>query len=308
MRAHVLFLTGLLCCLTGGSSTVLSSGSIAQEIAPANKAAIRSVSPRPRTQTEHPGSYYWIAKTAPNLNPSLSLNPSLNPQIHLITNDTEEERVQPFVPIVNQPDITFEDKLLASEVLRALPGECLPFLKRFVVRYDRPNQRGLAGKSSIVIDGSVEENEFRSLLVHEFGHVTDLGCLTGTSAMGASAFRDGNEIIWNDDPSVSFYAISWKSAKEKHPEARAEDFVSGYSASDAFEDFAETYAFFLLQRESFVQRAQSNRALAMKLRWMEDHIPARTIASGSFRWRGDIPWDVTKLPYVWLGSNVLAQQ
>lgn len=202
------------------------------------------------------------------------------------------------LPVLDHPDIRADHQTLLSATLRALPGQCRTSLRNLYVRYDRPEQRGLAGKGTIILNGNVRSAELRALFIHEFGHITDLGCLTGTPDGGTSAFRDGPEAIFRNDPSTGFYKISWLQEATRKPESSPEDFVSGYAAKDAFEDFAETFAYFVLQQEAFRTRAEGNGALRQKWEWMQanvfhDHTP---FASGK-PWDGSLPWDVTKLRY-----------
>jgi len=213
----------------------------------------------------------------------------------------------PFLAVVNQPNISLKHRTLADDVLRSLQPECLSALKNFYVRYDHPTQRGLAGKSSMIIDGSVPDSEFMALVVHEFGHITDLGCVRGDPSSGESAFRDGSDRIYSDDPSVSFYAISWNSPSVQKPGTQSADFVSGYAAWDPFEDFAETYAYYVLQRPAFAARARENDTIARKFQWMKDHVNIDDIATGLSVWNDTVPWDVTKLAYSWKGNQSLAQ-
>lgn len=202
-------------------------------------------------------------------------------------------------PSLEHPDIRPVHKHIAEETLSALPQSCVSTLESLYVRYDKPKSRGLAGKSSIILDGTVSNREFRALFIHEFGHIVDIGCLIGTVSAGPSAFRDGSDIIFKDDPSINFYTFSWLNDQRRRPDARAEDFVSGYAASDPFEDFAETFAYFFLQRHTFRRRAATNIVLSKKYNWMRDHFEFTLQATGQHQWDGTIPWDVTKLPYIW---------
>lgn len=201
--------------------------------------------------------------------------------------------------VLDQSDIRPIHKTIAQETLTNLHPQCLPALEHFYVRYDKPASRGLAGKSSMIIDGTVSHREFRALLVHEFAHVIDLGCFTGTEPSGRSTFRDGSEVIFQDDKSVDFYSISWMNAEQHRPGTRHEDFVSGYAEGDPFEDFAETFAYFMLQRNTFRLRAKGNAILAQKYHWMLEHFDTIPPAIGQHQWNGRVPWDVTKLPYIW---------
>lgn len=204
------------------------------------------------------------------------------------------------LPVVDQPVIHDDHKQLADTVLRRLPVLCLKNLKNFYVLYEGATQRGLGGKSSIIIDGNVGRDEFIALLVHECGHVIH-GNLLGHPSSGRSNFRDGNDVFARDSSAAAFFAISWSDAKKRNSHAKKEDFVTGYASHDAFEDFAETFTTYVLERPSMEARAIESPAINAKLQWMEQQLP---LAGGTFgiplySWRGSIPWDATKLPFVW---------
>jgi hypothetical protein len=194
-----------------------------------------------------------------------------------------------------------------------LPPTCLDHLKNFYVRYDNPSDRGLAGKDTAIISGNVPDDEFRALLFHEvFGHVVDLGCLQGTPSTGKSEFRDGNDPIYRNDPSLSFYRISWNSAGIRKQNAKRDDFVSGYAyEADPFEDLAESVTFYALHRSEFETIASGNAALKQKFQWIQKYVfPNHSpLVSSTFAWDAeDIPWDTTKLPYRWLATVQTAQR
>lgn len=207
------------------------------------------------------------------------------------------------LPVVAQPEIQERHQRIADEVLRLLPESCRDQLQNFYVRYDSPKERGLGGQRTIIVSGNVPDDEFRALLIHEaFGHLVDLGCMRGTAAAGPSNFRDGDEVIYTDDPSVAFYRISWITEDVQRGFSRPSDFVSGYARRDAYEDFAESVTYYVLQGETFRTRAAENTVLREKLRWLGANLfTERNVATGAHAWDGrTIPWDVTKLPYVWL--------
>ncbi len=223
---------------------------------------------------------------------------------------TEQEETHPagkaapaLPAVVNKPDIAMNHRVLAASVLQRMPKTCQSSLQSFFVRYDNPEERGLGGKSSMIISGNVGDDEFRALFVHEFGHVTDLGCLKGTAASGTTEFVDGKDQMYEDDPSVAFYRISWAAAKQQKKGSQKADFVSGYASWDAFEDFAETYAYFMLHREKFTERAKANAALAAKYEWMMDHFGNVTPVGASLDTTRGVPWDITKLSYSWVATK-----
>lgn len=206
------------------------------------------------------------------------------------------------LPVVDQEDIQARHRILADNVLRNLPSFCRASLKNFYVNYDKnAANRGLGGESTIIIIGTVPDNEFRALLVHECGHVTDLGGLRGSPVAPTSSFYDGNTPIYQNDPSLAFYQISWLTPNIYQPNSKESDFVSGYATTDPFEDFAETFAFYALQKTEFQRLARTNPVLKAKYDFMEQVVFSGTpdIASGTFKRGSRIPWDVTKLPFVW---------
>lgn len=206
------------------------------------------------------------------------------------------------LPVLKQDDIRPLDQILLNEILRKMPQQCWDDLKSFYVRYDNSGQRGVAGKESIVMQRhNVDDQEFRALFVHEFGHLLDLGCLQGHASTGASEFKDGNDLMWNDDPSLLFYRISWTSHNVQKEGMKPEDFVTGYASWDVFEDLSESLTYYVFQRKAFEKRAQTNAKIAMKLSWIETYVfpGGKTIAEGQHQWTGEVPWDSTKLAYAW---------
>ena len=217
---------------------------------------------------------------------------------------TPSPRIAPLLPAVDYDDIHLEDRIMADEIVRLMPEQCWGTLKNFYVLYTSPQQnRGLAGENSAMIVGYVPMNERRALFTHEIAHVFDLGCKTGTPGSGPSNFKDGAKIIWNDDPSVAFYKISWLDAKNKRPSARKVDFASTYAyGADCFEDFAEFTVRYVLQRNSLEKAAKKNPIIAAKLQWMKTYLPLPTaLAEGQDPWDGTkaASWDATKTMYVW---------
>jgi hypothetical protein len=209
------------------------------------------------------------------------------------------------LPVVSQKDINERQQVLADKVLRALPASCRNSLQSFYVNYDlHPSNRGLGGESVIIVTGNVSDREFMALIVHECGHVADLGGIRGTVASGRSSFLDGNTPIYLDDPSVQFYQISWITSKVNQPGMNDKDFVSGYAMSDPFEDFAETFAYYALQQKEFAKLAQKNPVLKAKYDFMQQVVfsDGDRIAIGKHVRGKSVPWDVTKLPYVWIAK------
>jgi len=199
--------------------------------------------------------------------------------------------------VADQPAFRPEHRILTDRVLRALPSGCRDNLKNFYILYDNAKQRGLGGKTTIIIDGNVPDTELAGLLGHECGHVIHAN-MQGTILSGDTVYKDGNDIFYKDSPIVSFFDISWMTSNVLHADARKADFVSGYAQSDAFEDFAETFAMYVFHRNALRTHAATNPAIAAKLAWMETHLPLPedTLGTSQHQANKNIPWDITKLP------------
>jgi hypothetical protein len=93
------------------------------------------------------------------------------------------------------------------------------------------------------------DSEQLKVFVHELGHIVDIFYLK----KGILA-----------DPSDIFYAISWESFNTKKAGQKITDFVSGYALSNKYEDFAETFAFYIFHNEDFRNRAKKDSFLQKK--------------------------------------------
>lgn len=240
---------------------------------------------------------------------------AVSPRRRVVTKAAASELMEierPMVAAIDESDATMAHKELFNEVLYALPTECRNTLQYLYVKYEKQEHRGLAGKSIMILDGTVKSAaELRALFVHESGHNWDLGCLKGTSDAGKSAFSDGDEAVYKNDPSINFYRISWITSSVQRSNTNPEDFVSGYASYDVYEDFAESFAYFILHNEEFAARATTNDALAKKYIYIRDtlfggQIP--TIATSNEDFDGRVPWDITKLSYNWHPSTTTVQR
>lgn len=134
--------------------------------------------------------------------------------------------------------------------------------------------RGMANSHKMLINvGTIETSqELAAIFVHEMGHVVDLGYLKGSKRTGKSNFLDGEIPIYNDDRSLGFYKISWENTTKRKTNSMSSDFVSGYSMSDPFEDFAEHYIFYRLHGEKFRNMMQKSDKLKQKYVFLQYNI------------------------------------
>lgn len=149
----------------------------------------------------------------------------------------------------------------------------------------RVEPRGqLSGKEVIVSTAMPTDSEKLQVFVHELGHVVDIHYL-----------KPG---IFGNDPSEEFYSISWETYKVKKKGAKLTHFVSGYALSNKYEDFAESFSFYVFHNAEFRRRAKTDPTLARKYAYFADRIFAKDEFSGTnFGSEKYKPyfWDTTKL-------------
>lgn len=131
----------------------------------------------------------------------------------------------------------------------------------------------------------LQTGEFLKLFVHELGHFVDLYILRASPDQS--------------DPSREFYRISWNSAHVKHAQMGMSAFVSGYAASNQYEDFAESFVWYIFHNEDFMDRALRHEALREKYLFFATYV----FPHGEFQatdFSVELPpeylWDTTKTP------------
>ncbi|MBU0705805.1 hypothetical protein KJ657_00765 [Patescibacteria group bacterium] len=184
--------------------------------------------------------------------------------------------------------------------LKKLPAEHVKSVKNITIDYSEKAHRGLGGNYLIILRGvNMSTEETIAVLVHEMGHNVDYGYLTPEEKKVQSPFIDGNASLYETDPSLDFYRISWETNQERKQTAINTDFASGYAMSDPFEDFAESYTYYILHNKDFKKLAAGSEALYAKYRFMKYQVfngvefdTGDGIVDNNQR-----PWDVTVLSY-----------
>lgn len=162
---------------------------------------------------------------------------------------------------------------LVYQTLEVMPEDVTERLKNLTLYFNSSGRRGLGGGSTIILRcQNVTDEELVSVLVHELGHIKDTGVLKGDFWAGESEFKDGEKPIFKNDLSLDFYRVSFANEKALKKGSKEADFVSGYAMSDPFEDFAETYNFYILHGEQFRKLIENNEKLASKYAYMRDTV------------------------------------
>ena len=198
-------------------------------------------------------------------------------------------------------EVDSDKKREIASVLEKLPSKHISTLKNIVLDYDPDAHRGLGGKSIVILRAvNMDTDEFYGVLVHEIGHNVDLGYLTETNKKKVSEFKDGKRPVYEGDPSLGFYRISWDDDKNRKITASNLDFVSGYGLTDPFEDFAECYVYYVLHNKEFQSKTQTSEMLLQKYNYMKNVVfqgweyDTGTYITDGLKRR---PWDITVLSY-----------
>lgn len=128
-------------------------------------------------------------------------------------------------------------------------------------------------------------SESIKVFVHELGHVIDIHFLKQT--------------LLEADPSQEYYGISWVDMTTKKTGASIADFVSGYAMTNKYEDFAETFTYFIFHNNDFALRAKKSQVLASKYKFFKKYVfPDGEFIGTGFETRpiAQYNWDVTKIP------------
>ncbi|MCF7811995.1 hypothetical protein K9M59_00055 [Candidatus Gracilibacteria bacterium] len=160
-----------------------------------------------------------------------------------------------------------------KKALLSLPFQHTEKLHNLEIRNQSHLSRGMANSKKLILHtrSIADSDELISVFIHEMGHIVDLGYLRSING-GKTEFQDGDIPIFEDDPSVYFYRLSWLSAKEKKSSAHREDFVSGYAMENCFEDFAESYLMYRLHGEKFRHLMKESDLLTQKYEFLKTEV------------------------------------
>lgn len=101
------------------------------------------------------------------------------------------------------------------------------------------------------------ESEYLSVFIHEFWHYIDL------------YFLEKKVFL---DISSKFYEISWIETKIKKNNLSNKDFVSWYSMTNKYEDFAESFTYYILHNKEFLEKTKTSFILKQKYEFFSIYI------------------------------------
>jgi len=155
-----------------------------------------------------------------------------------------------------------------AKAFRSLPADHVNAVKRLTLSFDPEIRRGLAGGNTMVLRCvDVDEAELVAVTVHEMGHIADTGWLHAAEPGEKTSFVDRGTTVYSTDPSAELYSVSWEDNRSFT--GQSPDFVSGYAMTNPYEDFAESYAMYVLHGSLFRFYAEHNEALKQKYEFMK---------------------------------------
>ena len=132
----------------------------------------------------------------------------------------------------------------------------------------------------------LEKSELVSVFVHEFAHYVDIYFLEKKVAY---------------DISNDFYNISWKTTKVLKSWQTKKDFVSWYAMTNKYEDFAESYTYYVLHNSDFLEKSKKSNTLMKKYDFFESYVFRKSeFQKTDFSLKDkvkDYYWDITKLDF-----------
>ena len=196
--------------------------------------------------------------------------------------------------------LSSEEEKVLQQATEFIPCSLLASLQSIISFDDIDRPRAMASATRLYLRSDLFHlPERKEVIIHELGHVVDLGGLRGSSGSEISSFRDGTLPVFADDLSVRFYEISWKSEREQTSETLPEDFVTGYAATDPFEDFSESFLFYLEQGNAFRAYAKKNGAIRQKHNFFQKEIfdDVEFMTGGTPTDFSSREWDATKVDF-----------
>lgn len=132
----------------------------------------------------------------------------------------------------------------------------------------------------------LSNEELISVFIHELGHYFDIKHLE-------------KEVIF--DVSNDFYDISWNDTKSLHPGSEKKDFVSWYAMTNKYEDFAESFTYYILYNDDFRTKASLSKVLLKKYDFFSKYVFRNDeFKKTNFRIESkllDYYWDTTKIKF-----------
>ncbi len=143
------------------------------------------------------------------------------------------------------------------------------------VYFDLNNEdpRWLAGHHNMKINVRQMRTakELFEVLIHETGHLFDLGSLVDTSWKKSSKFLEfWRKSFWENDHSIKLYQLSRDSSTKAKNSAHYTEFPTSYGTTNVNEEFAEFFNTFLTHQALAIKIAKSNPVAMQKYQFFRE--------------------------------------
>ncbi|MDD2487315.1 MAG: putative zinc-binding metallopeptidase [Candidatus Gracilibacteria bacterium] len=173
----------------------------------------------------------------------------------------KKKQEKPYLSISFKPDyLKVDDTLMKTLKLnidsKYFKDKITPL--DLVIDGNRIEPRGQVSGNKLILSSKIKmKDETVKVFMHELGHILDLYYLNDDDGF---------------DVSDEFYRISWIAYNIKKKDAKIGDFVSGYALSNKYEDFAESFIFYIFHNEDFALKAKKNKILKNKYNFFNKYI------------------------------------
>lgn len=184
----------------------------------------------------------------------------------------------------NSPAASLLSTYKALVASKKLEPKVTPVSLELVDNRTEPRGKMTSDLVSLVVP-LTSQSESLKVFAHELGHVVDIRYLT------AGRFTA--------DPSEKFYDLSWLDMSTKKSGMALADFVSGYAMTNKYEDFAESFDYYLFHNNDFAKRARDSNTLRAKYEFFQKYVFQDQEFMGTGFEMDPIPkysWDTTKIP------------
>lgn len=132
----------------------------------------------------------------------------------------------------------------------------------------------------------LSKEELLAVFIHEFWHYIDI---------------DFSENKFSPDVSQDFYDISWEATTVIKWWQKISDFVSGYAMTNKYEDFAESFIYYVLHNWDFLSKSEKSEILKEKYNFFSEKIFTNEEFENTNFSKSkevlDYYWDITKIDY-----------
>lgn len=184
---------------------------------------------------------------------------------------------------ISNPWILSIKDFINSNVLKS---KNLDFILEFYFKKDVVRWKFYKNTIKLYSLVDIDSLELVSIFIHELGHYIDIQFLQ-------------KKVLF--DPSDKFYEISWDYLDIIKPWLNKNDFVSWYAMTNKYEDFAESFIYYVLYNDDFRDKSQKSDIIKQKYDFFSKVVFSQDeFKKTNFRIDEELKdyyWDITKIKF-----------